>query len=1388
MCAKADHATERIIAYGLHIIDATNANIAFIAMLWHLSVLAICTQSRRPKDCICALADHATERISAHAARIIDAMDVIICAEPSPCNGVCRIMEQAAHAAQERWVSLCVSWAMLHSVRFLFSMLVNEPETFASTVVLMFFFGLVAMLQSRLTTAGGAWQQYEAAVIDLRTPQPTATCSTSTAELYYLRHCRSCAATASRNKGGHPGQSHPLVISGVVFLGSMLQQMCTTLLSPIYKLLHCIWRMGQRATKSMMKQIVNFFAMLQSALELAQEVASAWLSPLELAACLHLASFDIHLSLHNVHCEPDHCWCSALTGPSLHEMSTIAIALLTLLLALLDWHVPPVTCRILTAMCMHAIRMDSACTFMALLLPTFGKRAQDRRNSPRKRATTTSPATEQTSDDAMTPASEPLALSQSTALSQSSASTDSSRLPILPILEENREPTGHAATEHIAVETEASMPMDDIVTELALQQTDDAQAVTSAVRIIQEGKQSEIRKLCKPWGVQLREKKASGKQGYRPDDILKQELKIVLTKRTIQLKSQSDQSKRDVKEATSPGGTATEHARAEFAFEDAVADALQRIRTSNPNRQIMARVVDHACHSETCISHRIAAMCREASWKTTVDLYNDQPTDACGYIAADAVCRLRETALADANSWHHSPLSDYSQLQCIERGNKVLRKGSDDRMLEADQVNRLVRHYSHLDKRQQAAEEWWGGAIAIDHFLAGLPSSVQELITDTSDKQHRWRAWIVNTQTSRQQGSHWFTVVLGTQTQLLQSIATQNASDSCASQLATDCIASSSEAGNAPSSAHQAKSTAKLPDDRARPHFTRASSPTELPHNTDDANNYPNLFEIPDAATTDMINWAHANAMHQPVAALLRACGEWDSAVATKDHHRQQKRRKLCKDHDIPCTREIRSNEKLDATMDHIRQELINRIQQIRAAKKTFGALGMLQSDPSSTQQQAGKASEPQSKTEQKNLSQFFRRATGPIASADSTAAPIPAIATDVRSTFLRLRAKQHDNAKDPDFNIVMKALGKLRNTINKKDLREIITVKRDEPKTIREQFKDRDFGTIRFATVQPSTDAISAQQPGDGFTTFGHTHDWRTYYTKLLVLAQARRWLSATERLDAIEESPPTPKTIFQLAAAIKQHSTSEYLPFGSDFEDIDAYSPIISRLLTYAEIHDGCTHSHGTFSTPRQTLPYNYRELQEWILERRRRQAGDATERAPQQLVTSAEDLANRLRAFASDAIVVKHIIEFALPSKKRANATEITPKVASTLAAPTNRSKNRVAATEHSVCMDEPQDAEDDALQSQVEHATADDDSTPAATAVTAQATSAATEHATRQKRRLKKHDDSHQTDSFDVTLSQPAAKTMADEFFKFIQQEGLLELVTRYQGIPGRRLWT
>ena len=164
-------------------------------------------------------------------------------------------------------------------------------------------------------------------------------------------------------------------------------------------------------------------------------------------------------------------------------------------------------------------------------------------------------------------------------------------------------------------------------------------------------------------------------------------------------------------------------------------------------------------------------MLRRAHWKVSADLRNDQPPDACAYIAADAVCRLRDAALAEANSWHGIHLPDYAQLECISRGNKVLRKKGDQRILETDEVNCLVRHYSHLDQRHQAAEEWWAGAVALDHFLTGLPNVVQEITTTSPQTQHRWRAWTESTQTSRELGSHRFTVVVGTHTQQLQRTA-----------------------------------------------------------------------------------------------------------------------------------------------------------------------------------------------------------------------------------------------------------------------------------------------------------------------------------------------------------------------------------------------------------------------------------------------------------------------------------------------------------------------------------------------------------------------------------------------------------------------------------------
>ena len=174
------------------------------------------------------------------------------------------------------------------------------------------------------------------------------------------------------------------------------------------------------------------------------------------------------------------------------------------------------------------------------------------------------------------------------------------------------------------------------------------------------------------------------------------------------------------------------------------------------------------------------------------------------------------------------------------------------------------------------------------------------------------------------------------------------------------------------------------------------------------------------------------------------------------------------------------------------------------------------------------------------------------------------------------------------------------------------------------------------------------------------HRLAWTTYCVKLLVLAQARRWLSATEQLHPIAEAPRTPKTNLQLALAIKQPKSAEYVPFGRDFESTDAKSPVISRLLFYAEISTCSDHGYGNFSAPKATPPYTYRELQESIIKRRRlQQRSEDVDSVSRELVQAAADLAAKLRAFAWDAIVLKHLIDFALPSKKRAGAGDVTAR---------------------------------------------------------------------------------------------------------------------------------
>ena len=451
------------------------------------------------------------------------------------------------------------------------------------------------------------------------------------------------------------------------------------------------------------------------------------------------------------------------------------------------------------------------------------------------------------------------------------------------------------------------------------------------------------------------------------------------------------------------------------------------------------------------------------------------------------MCRLREAALAEANGWHRTTLPDYAQQECIDRGNKVLRRRGLDRILETDEVNRLVRHYSHLDQKSQAAEEWWAGAVALDHFLTGLPDMVAELATANLGQRHRWRAWIVNTQHSEQLGSHWFTVVVGAAVenvpQLLQSIASSSAVRRVPEL--SQSPASSSAAGREP------------PDNIGNVRSDQASFPIESEANSARLNNYQNLFDSPGAAI-DLITWARAHTTYPGVSAWLEACGQRDVAVVSKEHLVQTKRRKLCKKHGIPLTKIIDTNATVEAAMDQVRRKLLQQIQEIRSKRQMPEMFGLLQSSPSPSTadihpllQSAGsepphsqKRSAPANREDQSphkrtvfadttlqpppkkakhrrdnKLDNYFTPRAAGDACPEIEELRILDVATDVSSTYLRLHAKRHIYAEDEEFRSVKDALSELRGFVNQKRLHKMTTDPPKTSKTIRQDLKERSFG-----------------------------------------------------------------------------------------------------------------------------------------------------------------------------------------------------------------------------------------------------------------------------------------------------------------------------------------
>ena len=154
---------------------------------------------------------------------------------------------------------------------------------------------VAALLQSRLISAAGHWQQYKASMMQPRKHTCMSRMNTTAAELFYLRHMRSCAAEATGNKSTrNPSQSSGLQISCASVIGRLLQsiwrQCYLIVYLPLQTMLQRICQIVRHYAKIAMKLIIVTSAMLSNML--------IWITPLELAACLHLCNAYMHRKLY----------------------------------------------------------------------------------------------------------------------------------------------------------------------------------------------------------------------------------------------------------------------------------------------------------------------------------------------------------------------------------------------------------------------------------------------------------------------------------------------------------------------------------------------------------------------------------------------------------------------------------------------------------------------------------------------------------------------------------------------------------------------------------------------------------------------------------------------------------------------------------------------------------------------------------------------------------------------------------------------------------------------------------------------------------------------------------------------------------------------------------
>ena len=183
-----------------------------------------------------------------------------------------------------------------------------------SAFMLCLFIRMAIRLQSLLTRAAGNWQQHSAWMVRLRSRSFMSRTRTSTAELYYLRHMRSCAAAAMGNHGSNSGASTALQTSGVQFMCSLLQSAGRHCFFMVFLLVDCMLQSTCQwlwcCAKIAVKLILLFIAMLRD--------MHTWCTPLEFAACFRLASACMRHVI------------DAMSTHLVQEMATIALVFIVI--------------------------------------------------------------------------------------------------------------------------------------------------------------------------------------------------------------------------------------------------------------------------------------------------------------------------------------------------------------------------------------------------------------------------------------------------------------------------------------------------------------------------------------------------------------------------------------------------------------------------------------------------------------------------------------------------------------------------------------------------------------------------------------------------------------------------------------------------------------------------------------------------------------------------------------------------------------------------------------------------------------------------------------------------------------------------------------------------